>query len=51
VPALTRPRQQKIMLGEMRSTGLRRLLVYCRGYKCAHHVKISAVRAQALAAQ
>jgi hypothetical protein len=51
MPALTRPRQQKIKLGEMRATGLRRLLVYCGDYQCAHHVKISAVRAQALAAQ
>ena len=35
-------REQKITLGEMRATGLRRLLVYCGDYKCAHHVEISA---------
>jgi hypothetical protein len=34
--------EQKITLGEMRATGLRRLLVYCGDYKCAHHVEISA---------
>jgi hypothetical protein len=38
-------RQQKITLGEMReSGGLRRLLVYCADYKCAHHVEIDADR-------
>jgi hypothetical protein len=37
-------REQKITLGEMRATGLRRLLVYCGDYKCAHHVEISAER-------
>jgi hypothetical protein len=35
-------REQKITLGEMRSSGLRRLLVYCGDYKCAHSTKISA---------
>ena len=29
-------RQQKITLGEMRSSGVRGLLVYCADYKCAH---------------
>jgi hypothetical protein len=37
-------RPQKITLGEMRSTGLRKLLVYCGDYKCAHSVTISADR-------
>jgi hypothetical protein len=46
MPALTLPRQQKIKLGEMRATGLRRLLVYCGDYQCAHHVEISADRWQ-----
>jgi hypothetical protein len=31
-------RSQKIRLGEMRSTGLRSLLVYCGDYRCAHSV-------------
>jgi hypothetical protein len=35
-------RPQKITLGEMRSTGLRKLLVYRGDYKCAHSVTISA---------
>jgi hypothetical protein len=33
-------RQQKITLGEMRSAGHRRLLVYCADYKCSHSVVI-----------
>jgi hypothetical protein len=35
-------RQQKITLGEMRQTGLYRLLVYCADYKCAHSIAVSA---------
>jgi hypothetical protein len=42
MPALTRP--QKITLGEMRSTGLRNLLVYCGDYKCAYSVMMNADR-------
>ena len=38
--ALTRP--QKITFGEMRSTGLRGVLVYCSDYKCSHSIAISA---------
>jgi hypothetical protein len=37
-------RQQKITLGEMRSSGPRRLLVYCADCRCAHHVEIDAGR-------
>ena len=37
-------REQKITLGEMRSSGPTRLLVYCGDYKCAHSVIISAER-------
>ena len=37
-------REQKITLGEMRSSGPRRLLVYCADYRCAHHVEIDAQR-------
>jgi hypothetical protein len=32
------------LLGEMRSTGLRRLLVYCGNYMCAHSVTMNADR-------
>jgi hypothetical protein len=37
-------RERKIILGEMRASGFRRLLVYCGDYKCAHDVEISADR-------
>src|SRR5947209_406630 len=37
-------RDQKITLGEMRSSGVRGLLVYCADYKCARAVRISADR-------
>ena len=38
-------RQQKITLGEMRSSnGPRRLIVYCSDYQCAHSVVIDAGR-------
>jgi hypothetical protein len=33
-------RPHKITLGEMRSSGVRGLLVYCGDYKCAHSVAI-----------
>ena len=36
-------REQKITLGEMRSSGPTRLLVYCGDYKCAHSVVIDTV--------
>ena len=32
------PRQEKITLGEMRSSGPTRLLIYCQDYRCAHSV-------------
>src|SRR5712691_7338131 len=35
---------EKITLGEMRSSGVRGLLVYCADYKCAHAVRISGRR-------
>jgi hypothetical protein len=35
-------RQQKITLGEMRSSGVRGLLIYCSDYKCSHSIAISA---------
>ena len=37
---MTRP--QKITLGEMRSSGVRGLLIYCADYKCSHRIGISA---------
>ena len=42
MPALTRP--QKITLGEMRSSGVRGLLIYCADYHCSHSIEISADR-------
>ena len=35
-------RPQKITLGEMRQSGLGRVLVYCADYRCSHSVVISA---------
>jgi hypothetical protein len=40
IPAVTRP--QKITLGEMRSSGVRGLLIYCADYTCSHSIAISA---------
>jgi hypothetical protein len=37
-------RPQKITLGEMRSTGVRGVLIYCSDYKCSHSIAISADR-------
>ncbi len=42
MPALARP--QKITLGEMRSIGVRGLLIYCADYYCSHSIAISADR-------
>jgi hypothetical protein len=36
--------EQKITLGEMRSSGVRDLLVYCADYKCSHGIRMSADR-------
>ena len=33
---------EKIRLGQMRESGIRGLLIYCRNHKCNHHVVISA---------
>jgi hypothetical protein len=38
----TRP--QKITLAEMRSSGVRGLLIYCADYRCSHSIAISADR-------
>jgi hypothetical protein len=37
-------REQKITLGEMRSSGVRGLLIYCADYRCSHSIAISADR-------
>jgi hypothetical protein len=37
-------RPQKITLGEMRSTGLSKVLVFCADYRCSHSVLMSAAR-------
>ena len=36
--------EQKITIGEMRSSGVHGLLVYCADYRCAHAVRISGDR-------
>src|SRR5438552_15555356 len=42
---LTAPtRQQKITFGEMRSSGVRGLLIYCWDYHCSHSTAISGDR-------
>src|SRR5258708_6936534 len=42
MPALTR--QQKVTFGEMRSSGVRGLLIYCADFHCSHSIAISADR-------
>jgi hypothetical protein len=37
-------REQKIILGDMRASGVRGLLVYCANYKCSHGIRMSADR-------
>jgi hypothetical protein len=45
MPELTAPtRQQKITLGEMRSSGVRGLLIYCSDFRCSHWITISGDR-------
>ena len=34
--------QRKITLGEMRASGVRDVLIYCRDHRCSHHVEVSA---------
>jgi len=39
------PYPTKITFGEMRASGVRDVLIYCRDHRCSHHVeKISADR-------
>jgi hypothetical protein len=40
MPAVTGP--QKITFAEMRDTGVRGVLVYCRDFHCSHSIAISA---------
>ena len=35
---------QKITFGELRASGVRDVLIYCRDHRCSHHVEISADR-------
>ena len=35
---------QKITFGEMRESGVRYVLIYCRDHRCSHHVEIIADR-------
>jgi hypothetical protein len=35
------PRPQKITFAEMRSSGVRGLLIYCSDYHCSHSIEIS----------
>jgi len=39
---LALPRPIKITFAEMRSTGVRGILIYCSDYKCSHAMAISA---------
>jgi hypothetical protein len=41
MPALTR--QQKITFGEMRESGVDRILIYCADYKCSHSKAITPI--------
>jgi hypothetical protein len=36
------PRPQKITFGEMRSSGVRGLLIYCSDHHCSHSIAIMA---------
>ncbi|WP_271619128.1 hypothetical protein [Bradyrhizobium sp. CCBAU 51745] len=36
-------RPLKITLGDLRSTGVRDLIVFCLDYRCSHNVKLAAV--------
>jgi hypothetical protein len=35
---------QKITFGNMRASGVRDVLIYCRDHRCSHHIAISADR-------
>jgi hypothetical protein len=42
MPETSRP--QKITFGEIRESGIDRLLIYCADYKCSHSIQMSADR-------
>jgi hypothetical protein len=42
MPETSRP--QKITFGEMRESGVDRMLIYCADYKCSHSIQMSADR-------
>src|ERR1700758_3624264 len=42
--SMTRLRPQKITFAEMRSSGVRGLLIYCADYKCSHYIALSGDR-------
>ena len=35
---------QKITFADMRASGVRNVLIYCRDHRCSHHIEISADR-------
>jgi hypothetical protein len=38
------PPNQKVTLAEMRSAGVRGVLIYCADFRCSHHVAVLADR-------
>jgi hypothetical protein len=38
------PYPAKITFGEMRESGVREVLIYCRDHRCSHYIAISADR-------
>ena len=36
--------QQKITFAQMRASGVRDVLIYCRDHRCSHHIEVSADR-------
>jgi hypothetical protein len=41
-PTIMTTYQQKITFGEMRESGVRDVLIYCRDHRCSHHVETNA---------
>ena len=39
---MTTDHPQKITFGEMRASGVRDVLVYCRDHHCSHYIRVSA---------
>jgi len=39
---MTTTYEQKITFGEMRASGVRGVLIYCRDHRCSHHVEANA---------